>query len=57
MVIIGIVLTRIAMVGIIDKKGLSNIFMKYGHGYGRPLQQFDKYQTRTVNIKQFLLQR
>jgi len=31
--------------------------MKYWDGYDRPFQQFDKYQNRTVNIKQFLLQR
>jgi len=31
--------------------------MKYGHGYDRQVQPFDKYQTRTVNIKHFLLQR
>jgi hypothetical protein len=40
-----------------EAKGLSNIFIKYWDGDDRPLQQFYKYQTRTVNIKQFLLQR
>jgi hypothetical protein len=101
MVIIGTVLTRIAMAGIINKKGykgvkdsrvqvkskkniqkqeprffwqgfnfigynklfsllikgFSNISMEYEHGYDSAIQQFDKHQTRTVNIKQFLIHR